>query len=219
MSMRREPPSSATSSNSHHYRHHHHHHHHQSTASPAADLDAAREEEQQRMFGYLAALKKGVNSQEMKQWKKNDRQLSVSGHTAHYNVLPREVRHVLNKYFFDIRTNPSRAEMMQLWRDCCKMLCVPIEYSKIVRWFQNKRAYMSRQHERPDAQDIDTIDAIAAAAAAAAAATVPSRQRQAERRRQYAASIYATAAASDSGASSEGSHWGNDHDDDDGEFA
>jgi len=210
MSTRRVPPSSAPSSSSHHHR---------STASSAADSDAARayDEEQERLFDYLAALKKGPTSKEMKQWLKKYPESSTSGSTAHYNVLPREVRHVLNKYFFDIRTNPSRAEMMQLWRDCCKTFSVPIQYSKIVRWFQNKRAYMSRQHERPDAQDTDIIGAMAAGAAAAAAAAAPSRQRQAERRRQYAACMYA--AASESDAPSEGSRLSNDDDDDEDEFA
>ena len=67
-----------------------------------------------------------------------------------YKVLPREVRHELDKYFFDVRTNPSRSELKQLYWDLLKIdSSGHVTHDKIVRWFQNKRQYMRRRYGRP----------------------------------------------------------------------
>ena len=61
-----------------------------------------------------------------------------------YEVLSRSVRHELNKYYFDQKENPSKAELNQLWYDLMK-IDSSVQRSKIRRWFQNKRQYMKKQ--------------------------------------------------------------------------
>lgn len=79
-----------------------------------------------------------------------------------YNVLSQPVRHELNKYFYDVNSNPSKAQRKQLWFEL-QMIdpASPLPLSKIVRWFQNKRAYVKRQYGR------DQDHGIASRAAAA----------------------------------------------------
>lgn len=63
---------------------------------------------------------------------------SDSGRT--YSVLSYEVRHELNKYFFDVNQKPSKSERQKLlyriWHTDPS-----VSMSKVVRWFQNKRQY------------------------------------------------------------------------------
>ncbi|MDR3571223.1 MAG: hypothetical protein P4L81_03420 [Candidatus Pacebacteria bacterium] len=66
--------------------------------------------------------------------------------------LSRPVLHELNKFFFDVTANPSREQVRQLWDELNEITMGPLGDSvtkddiigcgKIIKWFQNKRAYM-----------------------------------------------------------------------------
>lgn len=62
-----------------------------------------------------------------------------------YNVLSQPVRHELNKFFFDVTANPSKAQRKQLWYDL-QLIDPTVQMKKIIRWFQNKRQYMKKQY-------------------------------------------------------------------------
>ena len=93
-------------------------------------------------MSFLTARQKGPEA--MQEW------MEKYDSSPKYKVLPREVRHELDKYFFDVRTNPSRSELKQLYWDLLKIdSSGHVTHDKIVRWFQNKRQYMRRRYGRP----------------------------------------------------------------------
>ena len=69
-----------------------------------------------------------------------------------YDVLPRLVRYELNKFFFEVTQNPSRAQRIQLWYDLQMMNSHSneLEMCKVVKWFYNKRAYMKKKYGKLD---------------------------------------------------------------------
>jgi hypothetical protein len=91
---------------------------------------------------WLSRLAVGSDPKAMHEWR---RQHGESKTTR--DVLSQPVRHELNKFFFDVNPYPSKAERKQLWYDLI-LIDSDVRMEKIVRWFQNKRQYMKKQHER-----------------------------------------------------------------------
>ena len=111
--------------------------------SPLAQ--ALKDAEFEYFLGYHAAMKHTSNRRlAMQQWRKK--------HNEHikYNVLSHSVRHELNKYFFDVSRDPSRTQREQLWHDL-QQIDSTVQMTKMVRWFQNKRAYMKNKYGDGDA--------------------------------------------------------------------
>lgn len=97
------------------------------------------------MAYWLGRLTVEQDTKALRQWKKQH-------DLPAYNVLSQPVRHELNKFFFDVRANPSKAERKQLWYDL-QLIDPTVSMSKIVRWFQNKRQYMKKQYGRSTEND------------------------------------------------------------------
>ena len=97
------------------------------------------------MTYWLGRLTVEQDPKALRQWKKQH-------HLPAYKVLSQPVRHELNKFFFDVSANPSKAERKQLWYDL-QLIDPTVSMSKIVRWFQNKRQYMKKQYGRNTESD------------------------------------------------------------------
>jgi len=98
------------------------------------------------MAYWLGRLAVEQDPKALRQWKKQHR-------LPAYKVLSQPVRHELNKFFFDVSANPSKAERRQLWYDL-QLIDPTVSMSKIVRWFQNKRQYMKKQYGRNTENDL-----------------------------------------------------------------
>ena len=111
-----------------------------STESAKPSVKRSKKEEVEYCVSYLTAKRSG-DKKKMQEWRtKYDEPVT-------YNVLSQPVRHVLNKYFFDVTSNPSRSELKQLWYDL-QLIDASVPRAKLVKWFQNKRQYMKRQYGR-----------------------------------------------------------------------
>lgn len=128
-------------------------------------IKRSKQDEVEYILSYIEA-QRGPSRKRMNEWRKKYEE------PATYNVLPQPVRHELNKFFFDVTPNPSRAQRKQLWYDL-QLLDPTVPMKKIVKWFQNKRQYMKKQYgqEISSADSSDECEQSSAASASAAPAS------------------------------------------------
>ena len=129
----------------------------------------SKQEEIEYMMSYLAA-ERAPDGKNMDEWRKKYEE------PATYNVLSQPVRHELNKFFFDVTPNPSRAQRRQLWYDL-HLLDTTVPMKKIVKWFQNKRQYMKKQYGQ-EISSADSADECNESSAASAIASASSSRRR-----------------------------------------
>lgn len=119
-----------------------------------ASIDAAIGRELKSLDHFFARVQVESDDADLeahRAWKTNRPQSTPALHSTRQarDFFSRPVRYELNKFYYDVTSHPSRAQLKQLWEDMNLLQLVPyIDRKKIVKWFQNKRNYVKRLEER-----------------------------------------------------------------------